>query len=82
MHTVPHRLPTDPIELNRIQGLRLFELRIAANLSQTALARLADMETQELLAIEAGLMTLPPSLAYRLAQELGAPFSDLWQSRD
>ena len=53
MRTVPHRIPTDPIELNKIQGLRLFELRMAANLSQTALASRADMEIEELLAIEA-----------------------------
>lgn len=48
MHTVPHRLPTDSIEINRIQGLRLSELRIVANLLQTALARRADMKTEKL----------------------------------
>jgi DNA-binding XRE family transcriptional regulator len=60
------------------QGRRLCILRIDSGLQPDTLAASAGITTQQLFALEAGLMMMTPDLASRMARKLGVQYTDLW----
>lgn len=63
-------------------GQRVSDLRNLVDISVSDLANRCDITTQELLALEAGMMQLTPAIATRLASNLGVKFEDLYLSDD
>jgi DNA-binding XRE family transcriptional regulator len=63
---------------NLLQGQRLSDLRSELDIPPVQLAKSVGITTQELLAIEAGLMRLSATLALRLAREMGVRYSEFW----
>lgn len=59
-------------------GQRVADLRTLADLSPQVLATASGLSVSELLAIEAGLMTLSQPTALRLSAALGVQYVDLW----
>ena len=60
------------------QGQRISDLRGLADLSVDELAERSGIERKELLALEAGLQSLQPAQAARLAESMEVDYSDLW----
>jgi len=61
-------------------GQKISDLRELAGLSVENFSRACDVTEQELLALEAGIMTLQPDLAERIAQQLGVDRSFFYLS--
>lgn len=61
-------------------GQRVSDLRSLLDVSPQELAEKCEITTNELLALEAGLMQLKPALAERLAKQLGVEYTDLYLS--
>lgn len=64
------------------QGQRLRDLRSLTNISPSDLADTVGLTLKELLALEAGLMTMRKAQALRLSGALGVKFSDIWLVED
>lgn len=58
-------------------GERIKTLRLARGLSQEALAELLDVTQQAILRYERGLIDLPTSRMFQLAEHLGCTVRDL-----
>lgn len=64
------------------QGQRLADLRSLCDITPSDLAERSEITLKELLAIEAGLLIMRPSLAFRLARELSVELSELQVKTD